>query len=202
LLLYLLDLFGVAAFAVSGALVAGRKSLDLFGVYVVAAVTAIGGGTLRDLLLDRRPIFWIDDPVYLVVIIATTTLVLIYVRVAAPPFNTILVADAFGLAFFTVLGAEIATRAGVPAMIVVLMATMTGVAGGAIRDVLCGEIPLILRRHIYATASIAGATADVLLMRAGVGAVPAAIVAMLLVFGLRLGAIFRGFHLPRFRLPE
>lgn len=202
MLLYLLDLFGVAAFAVSGALVAGRKSLDLFGVVVVAAVTAIGGGTLRDLLLDRRPIFWIDDPLYLVVIIAATAVVLAYTRVAAPPFNAVLVADAFGLAFFTVLGAEIATRAEVPAIIVVLMGTMTGVAGGVLRDVLCGEIPLILRRHIYATASIAGATADLLLVRAGLGAVPAAIVAMLLVFGLRLGAIFRGFHLPTFRLPD
>lgn len=199
---YLLDLFGVAVFAISGALVAGRKSLDLFGVYVVAAVTAIGGGTLRDLLLDRRPIFWIDDPIYLLVIVLATTGVLLYTRVARPPFDAILVADAFGLAFFTISGAEIAARAGVPASIVVLMGTMTGVAGGAIRDVLCGEIPLILRRHIYATASIAGAALDVILLRSGVPAAISAILAMVLVFGLRLGAIFRGFHLPTFRLPE
>jgi uncharacterized membrane protein YeiH len=199
---YLLDLFGVAVFAISGALVAGRKSLDLFGVYVVAAVTAIGGGTLRDLLLDRRPIFWIDDPIYLLVIVVATTAVFLYTRVGRPPFNAILVADAFGLAFFTISGAEIALRAGVPATIVVLMGTMTGVAGGAIRDVLCGEIPLILRRHIYATASIAGAALDVSLLSAGMSAVPAAILSMVLVFGLRLGAIFRGFHLPTFKLPE
>src|SRR5918998_745786 len=103
-----MDLLGVAVFAVSGALAAGRKSLDLLGVLVIAVVTAIGGGTIRDLLLNRHPIFWIADPTYLVVICIAAALTIVYVRLRAPPGNSLLVADALGLALFTITGAQIA----------------------------------------------------------------------------------------------
>ena len=162
MVLYLLNMFGVAVFAVSGALTAGRKSLDPFGVIVIAVITAIGGGTIRDLLLDNRPIFWIADPAYLVVILAAALATLVYARFRRPPRGSLLVADAFGLALFTVTGAQTAETAEVSGLIVILMGTITGVAGGILRDVLCAEIPLILRREIYATASIAGASVYVL----------------------------------------
>jgi uncharacterized membrane protein YeiH len=158
MVLYLLDLLGVAVFAVSGALAAGRKGLDMLGVIVIAVVTAVGGGTLRDLLLDRHPIFWIADPTYLVVISVSALLTLSYVRRRPPPGNSLLIADALGLALFTIMGAQIAEGAGLSPIIIVLMGTMTGVAGGVLRDVLSAEVPFILRRDLYATAAIAGAS--------------------------------------------
>src|SRR3712207_1123475 len=154
--LHLMDLVGVFAFAVSGALTAGRQGMDLFGVPVVAAVTAIGGGTVRDVLLDR-PVFWLTDTAYLYVIAAAVLCTLVYARFRRPPQGALLVADAFGLAVFAVLGVRAGLEADVPQLVAVLMGAITGVVGGAVRDVLCGEPPMILRQDIYATAAIAGA---------------------------------------------
>lgn len=202
MIVYLLDLLGVAIFAVSGALAAGRKSLDLLGVIVIAVVTAIGGGTLRDLLLDRHPIFWIADPTYLIVISVSALLTLSYVRLRPRPRNSLLIADALGLALFTITGAQIAEAAGLPPIIVVLMGTITGTAGGVLRDVLCAEVPLILRRDIYATAAIVGASLYLLLQEVGLGPPTAATIGMAAVALLRLLAILRGLRLPVFRLPQ
>jgi uncharacterized membrane protein YeiH len=196
MVLYLLNMFGVAVFAVSGALTAGRKSLDPFGVIVIAVITAIGGGTIRDLLLDNRPIFWIADPAYLVVILAAALATLVYARFRQPPRGSLLVADAFGLALFTVTGAQTAETAEVSGLIVILMGTITGVAGGILRDVLCAEIPLILRREIYATASIAGASVYVLWNELAPGSQTAILVPMALIFTLRLAAIRLDLHVP------
>ena len=157
MLLYVLDLAGVAVFAVSGALAAGRKRMDLLGVIVIAFVTAIGGGTIRDLLLARHPIFWLQDTTYLAVIIATAVATPLYVRFRGAPGKTLLVADALGLAVFTVIGAQIAERENLPGIIVAMVAAITGAAGGVVRDVLCTEVPVILREDIYATAALAGA---------------------------------------------
>jgi uncharacterized membrane protein YeiH len=200
--LYVLDLLGVAVFAVSGVLAAGRKSLDLLGVLVIATLTAIGGGTIRDLLLDRHPIFWISQPTYLVVISVAAALTIIYVRVRRPPGDALLYADALGLALFTIAGAQIAEAAGLSPIIVVLMATITGVAGGVLRDVLCAEIPLILRRDIYATAAIVGASAYLLAGKLGAPRPWASGLGMAAVASLRVVAIVRGLALPTFRLPE
>ena len=200
--MYVLDLLGVAVFAVSGVLAAGRKSLDLLGVLVIATLTAIGGGTIRDLLLDRHPIFWISQPTYLVVISVAAALTIIYVRVRRPPGDALLYADALGLALFTIAGAQIAEAAGLSPIIVVLMATITGVAGGVLRDVLCAEIPLILRRDIYATAAIVGASAYLLAEMLGAPRPWASGLGMAAVAVLRVVAIARGLALPTFRLPE
>jgi uncharacterized membrane protein YeiH len=157
--LRILELVGVAVFAVSGALAAGRKSLDLVGVVVTATVTAIGGGTLRDLLLDRHPVFWIADPLTLYVIFTAALATVVYARRWDPPERLLLVADALGLALFTIGGVQIAEHSGLGGVVAVIMGTMTGVAGGVIRDVLTTEIPMIMRRgRIYATAAILGRT--------------------------------------------
>ena len=111
---YVLDLMGVAVFAVSGALAGSRKELDLFGVVVLAAITAIGGGTLRDLLLDRHPIFWMLDPAYLAVTFVAALLTAAYVRRRPAPGRALLVADALGLAVFAISGAGIAEARGIP----------------------------------------------------------------------------------------
>lgn len=202
MIIYLLDLFGVAVFAISGVLAAGRKSLDLLGVIVIAVITAIGGGTLRDVLLDRHPIFWIADPTYLIVISIAALLTLIYVRLRPRPGNSLLIADALGLAIFTIIGARIAEAAGLSPIIVVLMGTITGVAGGVLRDVLSAEVPLILRRDIYATAAIAGASLYLIVQEIGLGPSAAAAIGIAAVALLRLLAILRGLRLPVFRLPQ
>ncbi|HJR17123.1 MAG TPA: trimeric intracellular cation channel family protein, partial [Gemmatimonadales bacterium] len=194
---YMLELLGVGVFAVSGVLAAGRKRLDALGVAVVAVVTAIGGGTLRDILLDRHPIFWISDTTYLWVIFATTAVTLGYVRLWIATRRALLVADALGLAFFTIAGAQIAQQAGVSDLVAVLMGISTGVAGGVFRDVLTAEIPLVMRPgRLYATTAIIGAAGYVLLVRWGISRDPAALVGMTTIVGLRLAAILWRLELP------
>jgi uncharacterized membrane protein YeiH len=203
MVLYLLDLVGVAVFAVSGAVAAGRKGFDLLGVAVIATVTAIGGGTTRDLLLNRHPVFWIDDPIYLLVILAAAALTLLYARVQKPPRTSLLIADALGLALFTISGAQVAEARNLPVIIVVLMGAITGTAGGLLRDVLSGEVPLLLRQtDLYATAAIAGATAYLVGQSVGMGRPIAALMGMATVVALRLASIFWELRLPVFLLPH
>jgi uncharacterized membrane protein YeiH len=198
----LLDLAGVAVYAVSGALAAGRKHLDLLGVVVIASVTAIGGGTLRDLLLDRHPVFWIARPAYLYVIIVAALATVAWSRRFRPPALSLAIADALGLALFTVSGAQIAEARGLSGVVVVLMGALTGVAGGMLRDVLSAEIPMILRKgQLYATAAIAGA-AFYLLLQSLIDRTAAALVAMLFIAALRIAAIVWDLTLPVFRLPR
>jgi uncharacterized membrane protein YeiH len=200
---YFLELGGVAVFAISGVLAAGRKGLDLLGVAVIAVVTAIGGGTLRDVLLDRHPIFWIADTTYLWVILAATLITLGYVRLWIASRRALLVADALGLAFFTIGGVEIARQVGQSDLIALLMGTITGVAGGVLRDVLLGEIPLIFRPgRLYATAAIVGAALYLLLAGRGVSNNAAALSGMGVTAALRLGAIFWRLQLPAVRVPD
>ena len=199
MLLYYFDLAGVAVFAASGVLAARDRDLDLLGVIVVAAITAIGGGTLGDLLLDRHPIFWVTDTWYLVVIIASALLTVAYVRIWPPPSATLLLADALGLALFALSGAQLAEAAQCPPLIVVLLGTMTGVTGGVLRDVITAQVPLILRREIYATAAIAGVTVYLALQALGSPRPSAFWVGMIVVVALRLLAVRRGLHLPLFR---
>jgi len=202
-LLYVLDLLGVAVFAVSGALAAGRKRLDLLGVLVLALVTAIGGGTIRDVLLDRHPLPWLADPRYLLVITASAlgTVWLVRRRRTRPPETAMLIADALGLALFSVAGAQIAERAGIPAAGGIVLGTVTGAAGGAVRDGLSAEIPLVLRPgSLYASAAIAGTAAYFALEALGVPRSAATLVGMGVVASVRLAAIWWRLQLPEFRL--
>lgn len=202
-ILYGIHLLGVAVFAVSGALAAGRKRLDLLGVMVIAVVTAIGGGTLRDLLLDLHPTFWIRDPTYLMVIVLAAGFTVLYVRYYRAPERALLIADALGLALFTISGAQLAEAADLPSVIVVVMAVITGVAGGVLRDVLTAEVPLVLRPGtLYATTAIAGATAYMLSQGAGVPRSVAAVLGMGTVAALRFAAIAWGWRLPVFTVPD
>lgn len=202
-ILHLLDYCGVAVFAVSGALAAGRKSLDVLGVVVIALVTATGGGTIRDLLLDRHPVFWIADPLYVVVIIAAALLTIPYTRWVRPPTQILQVADAFGLAFFSIAGAQVALSAGHSGVIAVMMATITASFGGLLRDMLCNDIPMILRKgNIYATAVIVGASLYVAALELGMERVPATVLGMVTIAGFRLGAIVWNWSLPVYTLAD
>lgn len=199
MLLYILDLVGVAVFAISGVLAARDRELDVLGVIVVAAMTAIGGGTLRDLLLDRHPIFWLTDTTYLIVIIVAALATILYVRHRPAPMFALRVADAFGLALFALLGASYAEAAQAPALIVILMGTMTGVTGGVLRDIVTARVPLIMQREIYASAAIAGVAAYLLMQAIGVPQPGAFVGGVFVVVAIRLGALRWNLHLPTFR---
>ncbi|SDL47267.1 Uncharacterized membrane protein YeiH [Modicisalibacter muralis] len=196
---YLLDLAGVVIFALSGVILACRSRMDPFGMLVLAAVTGIGGGTLRDLVLGVRPVFWVSDPTYLWVILVTVGLAILGFHYIHRLTRTFLpVTDAFGLALFTVIGAHKALALGAPSVVAVLMGLLTGIAGGMIRDVLARRVPMVLRQEIYATASIAGGTAYVTLVALATDEALAAGLALLVTLGLRLAAIHWHLTLPTF----
>lgn len=203
MLRYALDLIGIAVFAISGAIAAGRRGMDVIGVIALGTVTAIGGGTIRDVLLDRHPIFWLADPAYLVVIIASALITVAYARWRPAPRATLLVADALGLSVFSVVGAQIAESAGLPAVSCVLLGTLTGTAGGVVRDVLSAEVPLLFRGgNLYASAAVAGTTTYFLLEAAGVPRVAASQAGMVVCAALRFSAIWWGLNLPVFTIVE
>jgi len=199
-ILYALDLAGVAVFAVSGALAAGRAGLDWFGVIVLATLPAIGGGTLRDLLLGRQPIFWIADSTYPWVICSSAVATIVYTSFLPVPAHALLIADALGLALFAITGAQLAERIGHAPIIVVMMGTMTGVAGGVLRDVLSGSVPMILKKDIYATAAIAGIVLYLAAQRLGLGRRPAMALGLVTVVVLRLLSVVWDWQLPTFKL--
>jgi uncharacterized membrane protein YeiH len=202
-ILPLLEFMGVGVFAISGALAAGRKHLDLLGVVVTAVVTAIGGGTLRDVLLDRHPVFWIAQPVYLQIILGAALLTVVYVRFFKPPNKALLIADALGLALFSINGAQIAEQAHLSSLIIVVMGTITGTAGGVLRDMLLADIPVVLRRgRVYATAAIVGIGVYLGVQGLGLAQAMAALMGMGVVAALRLAAIIWGLMLPIFSLSD
>ncbi|MEH6564276.1 MAG: trimeric intracellular cation channel family protein [Halopseudomonas sp.] len=198
---YAFDLFGVAVFAITGALMAGRKSMDLFGVLVIAIVTSLGGGTLRDVILGRHPVSWIGNDLYILVASLAAVGTVLWVRFTQPINERgLLIADAVGLAVFTVLGTQVALAHEVPVSAAVIMGVMTGVAGGVMRDIICNEIPLIFHREIYATACIAGALIYIALERINLVTDLASAIAMAAVLAIRLAAIRWHLELPRFHL--
>ena len=196
MLLYYLDLAGVAVFAASGVLATRDRNLDIFGVLIVATFTAIGGGTLRDLILGHHPIFWVVNSWYLVTILLAVLVTLLYLSLRPPPGVSFLVADAFGLGFFAMSGAKLALDGGHSAAIVIIMGTMTGVMGGMLRDVITAHTPLILQREIYATAAIAGIAVYLILLALSLPGMLAFSIGTVVVIGLRLLAIRWGLNLP------
>lgn len=196
---YWLDMAGVIVFALSGVILACRSRMDPIGMLVLAAVTSIGGGTLRDLVLGVRPVFWVTDPTYLWVVLATVGVSLVgfhYIHRLSRGFLP--VADACGLALFTVIGAHKALMLGHSGLVAVLMGMMTGVAGGMIRDVLAQRVPMVLREEIYATAAMAGGIAYVALQAMDMPLYMAIAASVCITLGLRLAAIHWRLCLPVF----
>lgn len=196
-IIYILDLVGTAAFAASGAWVGVRKHMDLFGVLVLGVVTAVGGGTLRDLLLGDIPPFSLKDESYISIAIAVSLFVFIN-RVRFKMFEKpLLYFDAIGLGTFAVIGTTKALDFQLGWLSSVLMGVTTGTAGGIIRDVLANQVPLILRREIYASACIAGGFMLVIIEQTGVARSVAALIAAGTVIVVRLLAIRYDWGLPR-----
>lgn len=194
-----LDLLGVAVFAATGALTASRKQLDIVGFALLAAVTGIGGGTLRDLLIGRLPVFWVGQPLSLAVTTAVAVLVFFVAHRIESRYRLLLWLDALGLALFAGLGARIALLHDTQAAVAVLLGTMTATFGGILRDVLCAELPLILRREIYVTAAALAATVYVVLDRLAVAPDLALLAGVIAGFALRALALAKGLSLPAYR---
>jgi uncharacterized membrane protein YeiH len=195
-MLTVLDLLGVAVFAASGALAAVHARLDVFGVTVLAGVTALGGGVVRDVLLGITPPTTLRQWPYLVVPLAVALLVFRWHPAVARLRRGVQLADALGLALFVTTGTTLALKAGAPAVTAGLVGVITGVGGGVLRDVLLNEIPTVLRRDIYAIAAVGGAAVVVAGDRLGLPPVPVALVAALLVAGVRVLALWRRWNAP------
>ncbi len=151
-----LDILGTIAFVISGALSAMNRKLDLFGIFIIAFVTAIGGGTVRDILVGNTPVSWMQNTTSLYLIGGVTTLSIILRNKLNYLKKSLFLFDTIGLGIFTIIGVETGIQAGLEPIICVALGTITGCFGGVIRDTLCNEIPVIFRKEIYATASIAG----------------------------------------------
>ncbi len=192
------DLMGIAVFAVAGTLAAWRKQMDGFGVIVLATVTAIGGGTIRDLILDV-PVIWLSDNSYFYAIFGATALTILFVRKRLTiPNNALQIADAIGLAFFVVMGAQKALAYGTSDFVAIMMGTMSGVCGGMIRDVLCREIPLVFRGELYAVTCIFGGLVYTQSLNLQLSALPAMLAGMAACLLLRLAAIRWHLTIPVF----
>ena len=198
-IIYGFDLFGVAVFAISGSLAAGRKRMDIFGVIVLGVVTAIGGGSLRDILLNAGPVFWIEDPSYLLMAVASSMLTFFGVRTISVPWRGLLISDAFGLAVFMAIGTAKALAITGSPSVAMVMGVMTGVAGGMIRDVLSAEVPLILQKEIYATAALSGSLCYVILNHLSLPDLTCLVVSAAITLLIRLASISWGLSLPVFK---
>lgn len=197
--LHWIDLLGVAVFAVSGTLMAYQQRMDGFGVVILASVTAIGGGTLRDIILNL-PVFWTQDPSFLYAILIAAVCTIIWLRFRQTvPMQFLLIADAIGLAFFNVLGLQKAVAFGASPFIAVVMGTMSGVFGGLIRDVICREVPLVLKGELYAVTCIAGGIIYFLSLEAFGNTKIALAAAVVTTLSLRLFAMKHHWHLTVFK---
>ncbi|MGF1764173.1 TRIC cation channel family protein [Aliivibrio kagoshimensis] len=201
MIIYFLDLFGTAIFAISGVILAGRLKMDPFGVVVLASVTAIGGGTIRDMALGATPVFWANDPAYLWVIFITCICTILLVRRPKRlPWYVLPVSDAIGLSVFVGIGVTKALNYGATPMVAVVMGVLTGCGGGIIRDILAREVPMILRSEIYATACIVGGMIHTSLLLFGLDNVSATLCGLAATLSIRLAAIRWHLSLPTFNL--
>lgn len=198
-LILTLDWLGIVVFALTGALVAARNQMDLIGFILLGTVTGIGGGTLRDVLLDSHPLVWIGEPAYVIVCAGVSTLVFFTAHLVKSRIGLLLWLDALGLALFAVTGAEKALGAGVGPIVAIIMGMITACFGGIIRDTLSGERSIIFSREIYVTAALLAATSFVGASSLGIERDAAVAVAVLLGFALRGGALRFGWSLPRYR---
>lgn len=196
-MLPIIEFLGILTFALSGIVEARRKRMDLVGVYTVALITAFGGGTLRDLIIDRTPLFWVANQGYAILILALAVVAFLFPGLTRVPDRALWLPDALGLGLFSIAGAGYALAAGTSLFIAGLLGVITGVFGGVLRDVICNEIPFIFRnRYLYATAAFVGCLLYGALLRLGLSeglAVPLGIATVVVI---RLAALRLNLRLP------
>lgn len=193
---HLLDIIGTMAFAMSGALTAMNKKLDPFGVFIIAFVTAVGGGTLRDILIGRTPVGWMLDLKYVYVIAIGFVLAIIFRKKFDRLRTSLFLFDTIGLGVFTLIGLEKGINIGLHPIICIALGTMTACFGGVIRDILCTEIPVIFRREIYATICILGGIVFFLLRKLNLDNDVLYLTTSLVIISVRLMAVKFKWYLP------
>ena len=196
--IYALEMLGTAAFAVSGALAASRKGMDIFGFCVLALMPAVGGGTVRDIIIDRTPVFWVADNRYVAVAIIAALVVFLAPHRPGSRRRALVWMDALGLALFAALGTEICLAHDTGPLVAVMLGVTTAVTGGMIRDVICNEIPLILSREIYASAAFVASLGYVIADRLALGHDVALAISVAAGFAVRGLAIVYNWSLPAF----
>ncbi len=194
-LFLIIDILGTIAFAVSGALTAMKKQMDLFGIFIIAFVTSVGGGTLRDVLIDAN-ITWMRDLTFVYVIIGATILSIIFRKKLGYVRRSLFLFDTIGIALYTVVGVQKGIAADFPPLICIALGTMSACFGGVIRDILCNEIPVIFRKNIYATACILGGLVYFLLIRMNISSNLIVIISGSVVITVRLLAVTFNWSLP------
>lgn len=201
-IILVLDLVGVAVFAISGALEAARRQMDPIGFIIVGTATGIGGGTLRDLVLGVRPVFWVQDQTFLITSVLASVSVFWWAKVLRSRFALLVWMDAIGMAMFAVAGTQKAVALGAPGFVAALMGVMTASFGGLMRDVLCGEKPMIFHKEIYATAALVGAVAFLGLRETALSQELQTVFAFLAALLVRASAIHWGWSLPRYKADD
>lgn len=197
--IYVMDLIGTCVFAISGCIVAYGKKFDLFGGFVLGAATAVGGGTIRDVLIGRTPVGWTQDINYLWAIVLGVVLSFFFRSYVFKLRKTMFLFDTIGISLFTILGVEITLELGLSSVIAVIMGTISAVFGGIIRDVLSQEVPLIFRKELYATACIAGATIYLMLMQVFIQSWIAISISVICIFILRVFSVKKHWSLPKMK---
>lgn len=200
-ILYFFDLFGTFAFAVSGAILGIKKDMDIYGMFILAVSVGVGGGTMRDVLLSRTPPFVLTDINYMIVI-AAATLIVFFLNskvIKEMPMKALNIADAVGLGVFTSIGANVAVECNVEWYGIIFFGVMTATAGGMIRDTLAGEVPFVLKKEVYASASIAGGILFIVLHRANIGMNINILITSVIVTLIRIIAIYKNWNLPHFK---
>jgi uncharacterized membrane protein YeiH len=192
---FVIDLLGTIAFSISGVLTAFKKRMDVFGIFIIAFVTALGGGTLRDILI-QAPITWMRDLTFVYVIAASSIFALIFRKKLGYLRKSLFLFDTIGIALYTVVGVEKGLAADLPALICIALGTMTACFGGVIRDILCNEIPIIFRKEIYATACVLGGFAYFILLKTSLSADMVVIISGAIVITVRLLAVYFKWSLP------
>jgi len=191
-------LIAITAEAMSGALAAGRRNMDIFGVAVIAFVTALGGGTIRDMVLGHFPIGWTQHPGYIYLVISAGLFTTIIARFMHHLKRLFLVLDALGLIAFSLIGCEVALGMGYATVVVIMAGMMTGIFGGVLRDVLCNQVPVVFRHELYASVSLAVCILYLVLRHLGMPMEVNTLVSFAAGLTFRLLAIWRGWRLPTF----
>ncbi|MGN1210660.1 MAG: trimeric intracellular cation channel family protein [Candidatus Cryptobacteroides sp.] len=197
----IIDYIGTFAFAISGIRLAAAKKFDLFGAYVVGFVTAVGGGTMRDLMLGVTP-FWMEQISYFLITGFALLFVIIFRRLVVRLNNTFFIFDAIGIGLFTVVGVEKSLEAGYPMWVNIIMGSITGAAGGMLRDIFINEVPLIFRKDIYAMACVIGGVVYHLCLRLGISHLATQIISAITVILTRVLSVRYGISLPSLKAVE
>jgi uncharacterized membrane protein YeiH len=198
MLLHSLFIMGICVEAITGAIAAGRKKMDFFGVMMIAGITALGGGTVRDVLFNTHPLTWVSHPEYLFYTSVFAFLTIFIAKSLTRIMKVFLILDALGLSAFVILGTQKILTHGMSPSLAIIGGMLTGICGGMLRDILCNDIPLVLRKELYAVIAVAGALLYIILVQFHVPTNINVLITLIAIFTTRLLAIFFHIEMPKF----